>query len=68
MWGDSAAGRPDDDIWFGFGGQAVAFNPANNSLFVTSQHGAVAEVSIPAPVIAPGSRGHELAKDTAAVH
>ena len=32
---------------FSFGGYAVAFSP--NSLFVSSYHGAVAEVSIPTP-------------------
>jgi hypothetical protein len=35
--------------WFSFGGFAVAYNPLNNSLFVSSYHGAVAEVSIPTP-------------------
>ena len=34
---------------FSFGGYAVAFNPLGNSLFVSSYHGAVAEVSIPTP-------------------
>jgi hypothetical protein len=36
---------------FGFGGQAVAFNAATPSLFVSSRLGQVAEVGIPAPVI-----------------
>jgi hypothetical protein len=36
--------------WFSFGGSAVAFNPLGNSLFVSSYHGSVAEVSIPAPL------------------
>lgn len=35
--------------WFSFGGFAIAFNPLGNSLFVSSYHGAVAEVSIPTP-------------------
>src|SRR6187549_3681070 len=35
---------------FAFGGSAIAFNPAGNSLFVSSYHGAVAEVSIPSVV------------------
>ena len=35
---------------FSFGGQPMAFNPANNSLFVGSYHGSIAEVSIPTPV------------------
>ena len=35
---------------FSFGGGAVAFNPANNSLFVTSYVSNVAEVSTPTPV------------------
>ena len=34
---------------FSYGGQAVAYDPATNSLFVSS-HGYVAEVSIPTPV------------------
>jgi hypothetical protein len=41
--GDSYAG----------GGMAVAFNPAGNSLFVSSYFGNVAEVSIPQPVNSP---------------
>ena len=36
--------------WFSFGGAGVAHNPANNSLFVSSYHGLVAEVNIPTPV------------------
>ena len=32
---------------FGFGGQATAYNPANNSLFVSTRSGRVAEVTIP---------------------
>jgi hypothetical protein len=35
---------------FSFGGRVMAFNPASGSLFVTSRWGAVAEISIPAPV------------------
>src|SRR6185436_19245947 len=35
---------------FSFGGEPMAFNPAGNSLFVGSYHGALAEVSIPTPV------------------
>jgi len=35
---------------FSFGGRAAALNPARQSLFVSSQHGAVAEVTIPVPV------------------
>jgi hypothetical protein len=35
--------------WFSFGGFAIAYNPLGNSLFVSSYHGAVAEVSIPTP-------------------
>lgn len=35
---------------FAYGGQAIAFNPAGPSLFVSTMHNTVAEVSIPAPV------------------
>ena len=35
---------------FSFGGQPMAFNPANNSLFVGSYHGSLAEVTIPTPL------------------
>ena len=34
---------------FSYGGQTLAYNPASNSLFVSSLHGKVAEVSIPSP-------------------
>src|SRR5688572_26457196 len=36
---------------FGYGGQAVAFNAATPSLFISNRLGLIAEVSIPAPVI-----------------
>lgn len=35
---------------FGHGGRVMAFNAARGSLFVTSQYGAAAEISIPTPV------------------
>jgi hypothetical protein len=38
---------------FAGGGQAVAFNPASLSLFVSSAKGNVAEVSIPTPAFSP---------------
>ena len=34
---------------FSYGGQTLAYNPASDTLFVSSLHGKVAEVSIPAP-------------------
>ena len=42
---------PSNGADFGYGGQAVAFNPARPSLFVSSRLGQVAEVSIPAAVV-----------------
>jgi hypothetical protein len=35
---------------FSIGGKALTYNPADNSLFISSRAGRVAEVSIPAPV------------------
>ncbi len=35
---------------FSYGGKVAAFNPASNSLFVSSRAGRLAEVSIPSPV------------------
>ena len=37
-------------VSFSFGGAPAAFNPENNSLFIGTHSGHVAEVSIPAPV------------------
>jgi hypothetical protein len=37
----------DSTDQFSYGGRAMAFNPANNSLFVAGKAGSVAEVSIP---------------------
>jgi hypothetical protein len=34
---------------FSYGGQALAYNPVSNTLFVSSLHGLVAEMSIPSP-------------------
>ena len=35
---------------FSIGGDAMAFNPANHSLFISTRAGQVAEVSIPSPL------------------
>ena len=35
---------------FSYGGQALAYNPVTNTLFISSLHSKVAEVSIPTPV------------------
>jgi hypothetical protein len=43
-------GETVNGMSFSYGGQAVAYDPATNSLFISSL-GYVAEVSIPAPVI-----------------
>jgi len=40
-------GETVNETSYAFGGQSVAFNPANNSLFVGSYYGAIAEVTIP---------------------
>ena len=36
---------------FSYGGRAMAFDPATNSLYITGERGTVGEVSIPVPVV-----------------
>lgn len=48
----------NDGESFSYGGQALAYNPASDGLFIGSLHSKVAEVSIPAPVKA--TRADEL--------
>jgi hypothetical protein len=54
--------EPSNSDSFAGGGQAIAFNPAASSLFVASAKGNVAELAIPAPVIAADAKALPIAK------
>ena len=54
------AARSNDDSFAG-GGQALAFNPAAPSLFVSSFAGRVAEVTIPTPAVNADANGLPVA-------
>jgi len=47
---------------FSYGGQSIAYNPINNSLFVTGHKYHVAEISIPTPIIATNLTSLNTAK------